>query len=577
MEKKLNFEAKDAKVVEVVFANNKFCVPRYQRPYAWNEEEISEFWNDLHSNKDPYFIGNLIFNYEPYKKTGYIDIIDGQQRLLTITIFIAVLRDIAKTINPKIAEMFQKQDIEFQDRSGKESFRIKPGDSTKVFFEKYIQKNNNNISKSIPQTKEEKTIKKNYEYLYTKTADELEKFDNKEKKIESLELLRDKIAELIVINIKIDSEEDAYEIFETTNARGIDLSVGDLLKNLIFKKIREEGGRDLAKESWQEILSRVQATNTEIKRFIRYFWLSKYSFVTEKKLFKEIKKEITDWEELLKGLHASSILYNQLLEGNEEDFANIKNGHKIYQHTFSIRLMGVSQCHVLLMCILRNLKKLDTDPTRIFKLIERFTFQYSAVCKLPGNKVEKIYSKFALKIEKTLNDTTKKKISGKINSIFSELEKELKDERPSFETFKESFINISYKNSEQSRKMIKYVLKGIDTSYRKTPEEKIDFNNVNIEHILPQNPHRDWKLKKKEIKGYVNKLGNLTLLSKKLNSKVQNHVIKEKIKSLGESRLPVTVQLVKELNTLKNKWNESEITKRQVGFSKLAYNKIWDF
>jgi hypothetical protein len=229
------------------------------------------------------------------------------------------------------------------------------------------------------------------------------------------------------------------------------------------------------------------------------------------------------------------------------------------------------------MCILRNLKKLDTDPTRIFKLIERFTFQYSAVCKLPGNKVEKIYSKFALKIEKTLNDTTKKKISGKINSIFSELEKELKDERPSFETFKESFINISYKNSEQSRKMIKYVLKGIDTSYRKTPEEKIDFNNVNIEHILPQNPHRDWKLKKKEIKGYVNKLGNLTLLSKKLNSKVQNHVIKEKIKSLGESRLPVTVQLVKELNTLKNKWNESEITKRQVGFSKLAYNKIWDF
>ena len=578
MGKTLSFKAENTKVITVLTTNNKFRIPRYQRPYAWGEDEISEFWNDLISNKDPYFIGSLIFNHEPHTETGFIDIIDGQQRLLTITIFSAVLRDIAKTLNSKTAERIHRYDIIFEDVStGKESARILPGDSTKDFFEKYIQKYNNNISESKPQTNEEKKIKKNYEYLYTKTTDELKKFDNKEDKDNYLIQLRDKMLELIVIKIKIENEEDAYEIFETTNARGIDLSVGDLLKNLIFKKIPATKDRDFAKEVWREIINGVQATNTELKKFIRYFWLSKYSFVTEKKLYKEIKKEINEWKTLLQDLWDNSELYNRLLEGNEDDFINIKNGHKIYKSIFSIRLMDVSQCYVLFMSILRNIENFG-DPTRIFQLIEKFTFQYSVVCKLPGNKVEKIYSKFALKIEKAVTETTtKKKISGKINSIFSELEKELEDERPSFETFKESFVNISYKNSEKSRKMIKYILNEIDSFYRTTQEEKVDFNNVNIEHILPQTPNKDWKLTKKEIKPYVNKLGNLTLLSKKLNSKVQNNIIKEKIGPLGESRLPVTEQLVKELTTLKNKWDEANIIKRQEHFSELAYNDIWNF
>ena len=71
-----------------------------------------------------------------------------------------------------------------------------------------------------------------------------------------------------MIHIRIEKEEEAYEIFETTNARGVDLSVADLLKNLIFKNIPAEDDRDIAKEIWQEITSNIQATNTEKKQFI---------------------------------------------------------------------------------------------------------------------------------------------------------------------------------------------------------------------------------------------------------------------------------------------------------------------
>jgi hypothetical protein len=157
-----------------------------------------------------------------------------------------------------------------------------------------------------------------------------------------------------------------------------------------------------------------------------------------------------------------------------------------------------------------------------------------------------------------------------------ELRKHIKEELPSSEVFKESFENLSYKNSEKTRKLIKYILGEINDFNAKTKEHKIDFNNVNIEHILPQKPDKAWKLTKKEIKEYVNKIGNLTLLDKRINSKVQNKVIKEKIKFLEDSELPITKILVKELSDLKYKWRKKEIIGRQKRLADIAYNKVWN-
>ena len=72
MADKLSFDAKDKRVRDVMFSNYKFRVPRYQRPYAWGEDHISEFWNDLNGNEETYFIGSLIFNNEPYKEMTFI-------------------------------------------------------------------------------------------------------------------------------------------------------------------------------------------------------------------------------------------------------------------------------------------------------------------------------------------------------------------------------------------------------------------------------------------------------------------------------------------------------------------------
>jgi len=570
-----NFEARDKTLKDVLFSTNRYSIPRFQRPYSWDIDQISEFWEDINNSDDQYFFGSFIFNNQKEKQNGYSEIIDGQQRLLTITIFIAALRDVAKSIDPSVSERYQRQDIAIEDREGNLTFRINPSDTLMKYFNRYIQNNNDDIKESKPSTKEEKKIKNNYEYFHKHISEIIDKVQTKELKIDKLNRLRNRVADLIVIDIEISKEEDAYEIFETTNARGIDLSIGDLLKNLILMNISVEKEGDIAKDIWQEMTNDVEETDTELKRFLRYYWISKYNFTVEKKVYKEVKQQITDWRLLLDDLRENAKIYNKLLEGGEVDFQGYKHGSRIYKSLQALRMMRVSQCYVLLMAILRNIEKLQTDPVGIFELIEKFTFQYSVVCKLPGNKVEKIYSKYAIKLENTIKNSKPKKLPGDIQSIFASLATELKNEGPSKLLFKESFIELSYRNSDQVRMLVKYILAKIEAFYSKTDEKVPDFTIVNIEHLLPVTPSKSWGLTKKEIKDYVNLIGNLTLVSKIINSKLQNGTIAEKIGELETSQMSLTKNIVQELKENKLTWNEKLIKKRQDNFADLSFDVIW--
>lgn len=575
MSAQISFDAKDKILKEVLFTTRKFRVPRFQRPYAWDLEHVTEFWEDLISSDEPYFLGSLIFNTENEDDTGFVDIIDGQQRLLTATIFIAVLRDLAKTVDQDTANRYQRQDIAFEDRLGNQSFRIFPSETLTDYFSEHIQNFESNIRESSPNTKEEIKVKRNYEFFYERIQNDLNRFTSKERKLDRLNILRDKVSGLIVIGVEIEREEDAYEIFETTNARGVDLSVGDLLKNLIFKNIPIKDNRDLAKEIWQDIATNIEGTNTELKRFIRYFWISRHKFVYDKRVYKEIKRTISDWQELLQDLWDDSCWYNRILEGNVNDFREFKNGEKIFDSLFSLRLMGVSQSYILLMCLLRNFNKLGTDSTRIFQLIENFTFQYTVICNLPSNRVEKLYSNTAINIEAAIETISEKKLSGKIQSIFSSLEKDLEEIAPSESLFKESFADFNYRKSTKRRMLIKYMLGKINAYMHNTDEYLVNFDRVNIEHVLPQKPDEHWKLTEEDIKGYVNLLGNLTLLSKVINSKIQNGPIKMKLPELAKSELSITQRLVIRLEENKLQWDEGKIIERQSYLANLAFHDIW--
>ena len=142
MDQDFTFDANDQALSTILFSNEprRFRIPRYQRPYAWENDNITDFWEDILQSDKSYFLDHLYFNTEHVKDDGFIDIIDGQQRLLTITIFLAVLRDLCFPIDGQYVSLIQSHEIAINDHEGFiSSFRIKPAESLELFFQDYIQ------------------------------------------------------------------------------------------------------------------------------------------------------------------------------------------------------------------------------------------------------------------------------------------------------------------------------------------------------------------------------------------------------------------------------------------------------
>ena len=575
MNRTLTFKAEDRLMKDVLFANDvRFRIPRYQRPYSWGEDDVEELWNDL-LQEDTLFIGSMIFNYEHQHNENYVDVIDGQQRLLSITVLEAVLRDVALLYDQNLSQLIQEFEIALKDRHGNQDYRILCGDTTQPFFGNYIQKGNADIRNARTTTAEERRIKANYSFFFNRVNANLDQLPTNEQKLASLKAIRTKLETLIVIHVRIDSEEEAYEIFETTNARGVDLSVADLLKNLVFKKIRVSDGADNAKNKWEEMRTEIQATSTELTRFIRYYWISKHNPCPAKRLFREIKRATTDWQGLLDDLHRDAGVFNDLYACNEADWMARRIHADTYRSLRAIKRMNFTISYIFLVRLFSNLQRLGLSPRSIVRTIERFTFLYSAVSRQPINKCEKVYSQHAKQLHEAVQVQDPKQRRVAVEKVFAGLRNALIALVPAREVFKEAFMGIGYKNTQQARLFVGYILDTVNASIAPTNELLIDPNNVNTEHVLPQSPANGWGLSKSDVAPYVNLLGNLTLVDKRINSLAGNDGLAEKLDILDKSELPVTKALVREIRASGLSWGQAEIEHRQGRLAELAYDDLW--
>jgi uncharacterized protein with ParB-like and HNH nuclease domain len=569
---------------DIIFRNAKYRVkiPKYQRPYAWELQQIEEFWDDIVQTNPTFFLGPVIVNIEYIKsKDPYIEVVDGQQRLITATILSAVIRDVYISFGKEdLASIIQGNFISYKDLDNIDrGFRLTTGLSTNEFFSHFIQTSPSTIDESSPVTKEEKRIKNNYITLRKLLLEHISAETSNENKIKKISDVRDRLNKLTVIEIEIENDSEAYEIFERVNNYGIDLSLSDLLKNHILKNSTNP---DEAHKTWYEIEKNIQSSESEMKKFIRYHWLSKYRFKTEKQIYNDIKANIRDYDVFLIELFESSELYLDILKGNRPDFMDLKvNGKnissKIYTLILASRYMGISQDNVFYLSLLRNIhqNKLIVNPANFFLFLENFLFKYFAVSTLPANKVEKLFSKYAIELEAFCNSSKEEKILKKeTNRMFDHFKNDLKDLIPVKEYFNEKFDEIKYSNTEKARRIITYILSKYENYLNDIIEKNIDYDNVNIEHVLPQKPE-SWGLSRSEIKGYVHKIGNLTLISKKLNSQMGNIELEKKIPILKKSDLKINKVLINFINKKNNNWTEDLITERSNMLSSLAYDEIW--
>ena len=558
--------------VSTLLASAYYKIPRFQRPYSWDRENVQEFWDDIVSdNSGDYFIGSMVV-YKAGKQ--YWGIVDGQQRLTTIMIMLCVLRDKFDELGMKDLSEGIHNLIERKNIDNKPEF-VLTTESSYPFFQDYILKWGKPELEDA-NLKEEFYLKGAYQQLMQLINGVIKSVDSdtsvsdskKNKEIEKrLRKIRDSILDLKLILVQLDNEDDAYLIFETLNTRGKDLRLTDLVKNLLTRLLKNLSvSVDQTKIKWTKVIETIEGSSVDISTdvFIHHFWLSRYKFLPAKKIYKAMKKEIKtpdDASKFLDNLVKDSEIYRYI---HEPSYHKWKKEEKIIKDSLNaLMLFQVKQQIPATLSLLRAyennlLKKKHVQDALIS--IERFHFLFTAVTsQRSSGGISAMYASFARKLSDP-NLGTHEAVA-----IIRDFKKKLKERIPSFEEFNALFPNIIYTSKfTKQRKLVKYIL--VNFSEAKNPPNSIDYSQMTIEHLMPQSAISNQNIDD-EIVGQI---GNLILVPEHLNNKLKDKGFLEKKQILLDNGF----NLPDDISSLQT-WGEEEIKKRTSRMAEVAYTKIW--
>lgn len=563
-------------ISDLFSVKKKYIVPRFQREYSWTKEQVFELWNDIVANisiedenlvHTEYFIGSLVLVGDD--KSISLQIVDGQQRLTTITILLSALCQRFLELNKKnIAESIYENYIAGKDDEGEYYFKLE-NETPKPFFQTRIQ----HIEKEekSPSSEEEKSLLNSYNELYSFTSIKnlKEKFDsldldNEAEYTKLLKAIRDQVVKYLkVIFITVNDEDEAYTIFETLNARGMNLSFVDLIKNKVFKNLNQKHPDDSAKTKWKNlrkiIVSREGTGNLEV--FVRHWWISRYAYVSAANVYKSFKNKWNSGEikasTFLDEIISDAELYIKIISPVIEDFKQ-QEEKDLYRSLSALRIFNVSQQRPFILSLFkakeRGLIKLS-ELKEILSFIEKFHFFFNAVCSMRPSGIEGSYSKAARQIFEAQDKHT-------VKNVIGELKKQLTSRLPDKDTFKDKFSKLKFiRGYTKHKKLIQYIFSYIESSKQTTSEFKPD--SITLEHILSQS---------EGDKDYIGSIGNLLPLGSELNEKAGNKKILDKLEIYKQSQFDMTREFA--IQGIKN-WDEKEIQSRTFKLAEYCYDRAW--
>lgn len=557
--------------IRTMLSSGYYRIPRFQRPYSWDRENIQEFWDDIvRDNPSDYFIGSMVVYKDGQQRYG---VVDGQQRLTTITILLCVLRNTLADLGQKDLAQGIHGLIERRNIDNKPEFIVST-ETSYPFFQDRIQKWGKPAVKVEP-LHEEANLEAAFEQLKSLVSDAVTSLDadttlsekkRKELAQQKLVTVRDALLNLKLIFIKLEDEDDAYIIFETLNTRGKDLSLTDLVKNHLTKHIKSKNpASDQAKIKWQQLLETIEGSSADLDTdtFIHHFWLSKYDYLPAKNLFKVLKKRVgvNDAPGFLDALLEDAALYRAIHEVGYGKWA--KEEGRIQQGLSALMLFRVQQQTPCVLSLLREykatkkLKKKHIEDAIV--AVEKFHFLFTAVTsQRSSGGISGMYAALGRRLYEA------KDIQASVE-VIKDLKQKLRDRVPSLDEVKALFPEIIYTdNVTRQRKLVKYILVGLDQT---TPSPiAIDYDQMTIEHLASQSLIGQGEFSE----SLVGQLGNLLLVSDELNAKLKDKLFKDKKQILLDSGF----KLAEEMKAAAN-WGAAEIRQRTQTLAERAYNDVW--
>ncbi len=563
-------------ISELFSVKKKYVVPRFQRPYKWTKEKVTELWEDIVSSMtfdhargnfshQEYFIGSLVLVGED--KSVDMQIVDGQQRLTTLTILLSVLCERFKEISKKpLAEAIYNNYIAGKDDDAKDYFKLE-NETPKPFFQVVIQHIDKDQTRK-PTSEEENNLLSSYQLLYSHTdRDNLKKIVQKDD-IDNdlfeviLKAVRDQVVNYLkVILIAVGEEDDAYTIFETLNARGMDLSFVDLIKNKLFKSYKTTHPDDFAKTQWKKLVNTIGSRDKgNLENFVRHWWISRYNYTSADNLYKHFKKLWSDGKidekKFLADLVEDADLYVQISSPETEDFKE-QERKPLYRSLMALKIFNVSMHRPFVLSLFKaydkkNLKLNDVKEVLLF--IEKFHCSFNAICSMRPSGIEASYSKAARQLFEAKDITSAR-------SVLTEFKKQMKKRLPEKETLKKDFHKLKYLSRyTKDKKLIQYIFTVIECAKQTTDEFKPD--SLTLEHILSQSSITD------ETEDFVGAIGNLLPLASDLNKKAADKKFTEKLEIYEKSNFILTKEFTK---NPPEKWEKEEIQARTSDLAEFCY------
>jgi uncharacterized protein with ParB-like and HNH nuclease domain len=558
-----------------IIDTHSFKVPRFQRYYEWTKEQVEELIDDIISdakNWDALFLGILIFKGK--KENKIVTVIDGQQRILTFLIILRVLIENQK-LEDNYKNKFKKllKNTKIDEEQPKLQLNLKYPNE---FFKNYILKGNEDTLNNYKKTTPIKNIIKAKEVIFEKINGM-----NKSKINKIAEFMNSHIE---VVRVLIEDEAIAFDIFESINAKKLDLAVSDLTKILLYKKCTKVSPieYDKADKKWSEIVDLFDASETIFTKFLRVYWASKEEITRGKRFYKKFQKskyfKTKAPLEIIEDILSYAKIYKKLLEPRESDWGNSICSKKVFSVIENMNFLSFKTHFPLFIQLIRNFK-IEQIP-EILEKVEHLSFVSIVLFGERPSILEILFSNLAVGLFQKIKNFNgiSKEINDKLNeySDYTRIEHFLKEEK--------SFCD--------KNKQVKYILFKIMKQMGPTTEflkKKIsELGDETVEHILPQNYDR-WRdsIKKtieehadhfeKEFSGYsidekikryhekyCYSIGNLSLLTKTDNSKTQHKTFEEKKK--------IYIEKEKDNYLFKDviespKWTFEEIDKRTENIS----------
>lgn len=575
----MNIKPYDKTVRDLLGSKRQFVIPRFQREYSWDKKNYQEFLEDMLGNliiKDgrisssQYFLGTMLFIGKFAEGTEQeIQVVDGQQRLTTITILFSAMSDIFLTLGEQTLSRQLFAYIMTEDDDGNE-VRILKSKTSYPFFSYFIQDKEKKMSPDAT-TEEEHCIKETYEYFRAQLTEAKLKSMLKRKhgseivealsEIDVLKALRDQVLNSTFISISTTDREQANKIFEILNAKGKRLAYIDLIKNKIFEVLNKVEPADFAEETWKNIKETLSfgKESVGLATFYQHFWSSKYKKVSSNKLYEAfnstIKKSETEYTEFIKELLKNAKIYMQIVNPKREDYNNRKEYFGIVQSLSCINnYFNVVQVRIALLALFDTKQRGIVDFTMLrdtLSCLENFHFAYNAILANRTNRLEKIYSSFAIALRKSQTKAEAKCV------IRDKLVAPLDELFPTFDSFSEKFVALSFtKKDKVSNVKTKYAINKLNSLYS---NNEVFANDGTIEHIIPE-----------KEQGNTLNIGNLILLEDNLNVEAGHENYANKCAVYAKSNYI----WVKNFVAQHEQWDSSMIEQRAKEMAKVYYTEI---